>query len=499
VTEFLDRKTGTEHKRTTPAHKTGVGEAVPPRSADEGILPTLISGAEKGLDALSKAIGSYATQRGREEAAFGATLQKALAEAAKDTIKSQTVALVEKAPLGKAILVTIRLADVFADGVGAAILQVHQQILKEQEDAFARLPAELDEQAIRDIRQSFSSYQLRAAQELPRVLGAGVVALADQAVKEILKGGINLVQKVVKDAIGQLTNQLLKQSEPFAIFSQAVREASESIPEARRRVESLSFSFAATTFIRQLSNERLRKSFEGIQPLISAVGGKEENIDVAILSSIIQILVDKSFELYAKAVGVPEARGEVELALLEQARILVKRSGIPITLASGNTVVASLLSISVPQTLHADITRPPGDPTPELEARFRRRDREFIALVQGLRATLDAKAVLFQLRIDRRNLESERRVARGEEFIDVDKERMKLQNQLVDEANAARRRVEQVRDIIVAEFGKTFARGTITIQLDMTIESPERGLRRGEVPRPLVNRPAGTTGSPGPP
>jgi hypothetical protein len=493
VNEFLDAKTGTEYKRTAPAQKTGVAEAVPPPTGGEGALPILISGAEKGLDALSKAIGAYATQRGREEAPFGAILQKALAEAAKDTIKSQAVALVEKAPLGKAILVSIKFADAFADGVGIAIVQVNQQILKEQEDAFSRLPAELDDQAVRDINRLFRGYQLRATQELPRVLGAGVVALTDRAVREILEAGVSLAQGVVKDAIGQLTNQLIKQRDPFALFSQAAQEASDSIPAGRRQVEAMSFTFAATTFIRQLSDERLRRSLEGIQPLINAVGSKEK-IDVAILSSIIQILVDRSFERYAKAVDLPGARREVELALLEQARILVKRARIPIELASGNTVVASLTSIAVPQTLQAELIRPPGDPTPELEARFARREREFTSFVQGLRTTLDAKAALYQLRIDRLNLEAERRIARDQEPPDVTSEFAKLRNQLADEASDARRRAEQLRDLIVGEFGKSFHNGTISIGLDLIID---RFLWRGEVPRRLEDRPVSQIRVPG--
>jgi hypothetical protein len=484
MNEFLDRKTGTEYKRTAPAQKTGVAEAVPPPSAGEGSLPTLISVAEQGLDALSKAIGTYATQRGREEAAFDAVL----VEAAKDTIKSGAVALVEKAPLGKAILVSVRLADAFADGVGNAIVQVNQQILKEQDDAFKRLPAELDEQAVRDIRRLFSGYQLRATEELPRVLGAGVVALADQAVREIFEAGVKLAQGVVKNAIGQLSNQLIRQREPFALFSQAAQEGSDSIPAGRRQVEAMSFSFAATTFIRQLSNERLRRGLEGIQPLINAVGSKEK-IDVAILSSIIQILVDKSFALYAKAIDLPGARREVELALFEQARILVKRTGIPIEAASGNTFVATLTSISVPSTLERDLTRAPGDPTPELESRFARREREFMAFVEGLRSMLDAKTALYQLRIDGLNLESERRIARGQEALDVVAEFAKLRNQLGDEANAARRRAEQLRDVIVGEFGKTFQNGTISARLDLTIDRRERGLFPGEVARRLIDRP----------
>ena len=485
VSGLLDRKTGTVHKRTAPAHKTGVGEAVPEPSPGEGNLPTLISAAEKSLDALSTAIARYATQRGGEEAKFGEILQRTLVEAAKDSITNEAVAVVEKAPLGKTILVTIRLADAFADGVGNAVVQVNQQIQKEQEEAFARLPAELDEQAVSDINRLFRGYQARSTQELPRVLGAGVVALADQAVLEILQAGVKLTQAVVKDSIGQLTNQLIKQREPFALFSQAAREASDSIPAARRQVEAMSFSFAATTFIRQLSDERLRRSLEGIQPLINAVGSREK-IDVAILSSIIQIIVDQSFERYAKAIDLAGARREVEFGLIEQARILVKRTGIPIEVASGNTAVASLTSIAVPGPLKADLTSPREGPTPELDARFRRRDREFIEFVQVLRATVDAKTALFQLRIDRLKLRSERRVALGQSPLDLDSERVKLQNQLVDEANDARRRAEELRDVIVGEFGKTFHGGTVAAELDLTIFGL---LRRGEVPRPLVDRP----------
>jgi hypothetical protein len=487
MNELLDRKTGTEQKRTAPAHKVGVGEAVPPRSEDEGILPTLISGADQGLEALSKTIAAYATQRGREDATFGQILQRTLAEAAKETIESEAVALVEKAPLGKAILVTIRLADSFADGVGNAIVQVNQQILKEQEDAFERIPAELDEQAVRDIRRLFTGYQLRAVQELPRVLGAGVVALADRAVEEILQAGVRLGRAVVKDAVGQLTTQLIKQREPFALFSQAAREASDSIPAARRQVEAMSFSFAATTFIRQLSDQRLRQSLEGIQPLVNAVRSTDK-IDVAILSSIIQILVDRSFERYSKAIDVPGAGREVESALLEQARILVKRTGIPIELASGNSAVASLTSIAVPRPLQTDLLAP-GDPTPEREARFERRVREFTTFVVGLRATLDAKAALFQLRVDRLNLESERRVAQDLPALDVGREFVKLRNQLVDEATAALRRAQELRDVIVAEFGSSFRGGTITVTLNLVIERPGAGLFKGEVARRLVDRP----------
>lgn len=480
---MLDRKTGAEFSRTAPAHKTGVAEAVPPPSGSEGALSALVGGFEKGLDALSKAIGTYATQR--EDAAFSEVLRKTLEEAAKETIKSEAVALVEKAPLGKAILLTIRLSDAFADGIGKAIIEVNQQTLKDQEAAFARLPAELDEQAVRDINRLFRGYHARGTEQLPGVLGAGIVAVADQAVQELFRLGAKLSDRVVKDAVGQLARQLLKQSDPIALFSQAVREAVDSIPAGRRRVEGLAFSFAATTFIRQLSDERLRTRLKGIQPLINAVGS-EEKIDVAMLASIIQLIVDRSFELYAKAVDVAGAGQEVRNALVEQARVLIKKTGIRIELASGNSVFASLTSITVPADFEAELKQPPGGPTAELRNRFVRRILEYDAFVEGLRATLDGRAAAAQLRVDRLNAESARRVARDQPPIDVDRERAKLQNALASDANAARTKAQQLRDLIVREFGQSFQGGTITLMLDLTID---RLLHPSEVPRRLVDRP----------
>ena len=437
-TSRTEAMVGYEYKRTAPTHKTGMSGLRSEES--DRTFETLITGLEKGLDQTRKAFVRYATSKGRTEAEFYGAIQQTIEQ----LVIEETKNAVGEVPFGKAILMTFELSQEFATGVGEALYEVNKKL--EREYDFSRLSSNEVTERDNEIMLNMRRYQARATQELPDVLRKGLARVAEHLITALFKNAVETLKKVIKDVAGQIARQLIKQNDLIAIFNQAVVDAGNRIPVGRARVERLAFHFAASSFIGQLGDEAL---LERLKPILDATKSKEP-IAVALLRAVIQTLMYGSYESYARRVPVEYGWSDLRQLLIEQARILLVRSEQagaliepgPILEVKADDLLTTRLTI--PNSILAELRRPPGGPTSAERNRFTYRHCEYDDLRDRLRLSLQAKARQYQRQIYRASEEN-----RTEVWV-------RLSNQLVEERKRGWAQLAEVRKSIIREFGQYF-------------------------------------------
>lgn len=439
-TSSADAKVGQEYTRTAPAHKTGISGI---RSEEvDSTLDKLLNGLEKGLDLARKSFVRYVQQKRQgDDDAFYKVVQQTFEEIIKEEAKDA----VSKVPFGKAILKTIELSEAFAIGVGEALDEVNKEL--EQKYDFNRLsPDEVTERDF-ELMQQMRRHPAQATEKLSGILRQGLLKVAEKLIRDLFKTAVDKLQEVIRKLAGQIATNLTKQHELMAIFNEAVSGAAGKIPDGRERVERLAFHSVSSAFFGQLGNEALAQR---LKPILDATKSKEP-IDVALLSAVIEIIMHRSYESYARRVPVEQGWDDLRQLLIGQAYTLLlrsKKSGILIeagpTLEVKEVQPDNRLIMTIPGGLLAEIERPREGPTETERQRFEYREREYYALRDKLRITIQAKELQYQRRINKTPEEDRRETS------------MRLQNKLVTERIEGLNQLGEVRKLIIREFGEYF-------------------------------------------
>lgn len=430
---------------TGRAYKTGVGGAAPGRKEDTWLSDTLLDGLSKGLDLTKDALKRYGTKEGREEGA----LNKAFQEAFEAMVKAEGTALVEKVPFGKVILVSFELSLAFAEGVGKALDKVNAELAKKYD--FSRLGAELDEDDLAQL-QAMRGYLAEGTRQLGRIVGEGLAEVAQKAVEMLLEKLGEVPGKILDDVAGQVARQLCKRHDLLAIFREAVEEASKSIPDGRGKVERLAFNFVGSAFLNQLSDKELQEKLAGLPEV-----AKEGPVDVNLLGSVIKILVQGSYDNYARNVNVAYVQSEAKQLLIQTARQLAAGLvDVKLEVSDSENVVIETGKIGVPTTWLPTLAGPP-EPDAPMRNRFWGREKELMDYSRRLKLWLD-------VRKGRYRKQWKRLGAQG----DVERWNL-LQDKWLSDWRQAHRNAAEAIQAIVEEFGEGWSNGTIRTQLEFDV------------------------------
>jgi hypothetical protein len=371
-----------------PAHKTGVGGVVPRPRSGSSTRDKLMKGLEQSLALTRDAFKRYTSKQAREEEALKDSFKEALVAMVEAQVKKEGMAVIDKIPFVKVIRVSFELSIAFAGGVGRALEQVNAELANKYD--FSRLREELDEEDIRLI-QAMRGYQAEATRQLGRIIAEGLGDVAVKATEMVLEKLGEMPGKILNDVAGQIAQQLERRFDILAVFRTAVKEASDSIPEGRRKVEKLAFNFVSGVFLDQMTDKELQGKLKVVIGL-----GKDFPVEGKLLTSLIKMLMDSSYDTYTKHVDVPYAQAELKQLLLENARKLAAGLvGVRLEASQSGDVEVAPDRIGVPQTWLLPLL------DTEETSRLRRdeywgREKELIDYLQRLKVWLEDRKSDYQ-------------------------------------------------------------------------------------------------------
>lgn len=362
------------------------------------------------------------------------------------TIEQQSVKqgkkIIKGLPFGEAILVSIELSKAFAEGVGEALKEVNEKLAVD----YDRPIRDSDglSQADIEVIQNMRRYQLRACQELNGILTRGVQSAGRSAMSQIKDWAGSAVSGMVEDVCGQLADDLIRQNDLVAIFSDVTEAAAKGIPEGHKRVLGTAFNFASTTLVTQMGGAEMK---ERCGPILAAAGSNEP-IGTAMLKGIVQVLVEGSWREYARRVPVVAAEGAIEGMICEQGNAILKNflPDYKLTQGDGQEVVVTGNNIEIPREVYGQIIRG-STVTVEEMRRYHDRLDTVVAHRDGLIAMLKAKQIKYQWQINHLRKYDVAVVAQA----GVDNY-TKLLSGFVDEQKAAYTEVEQMIQSVANEF-----------------------------------------------
>jgi hypothetical protein len=343
----------------------------------------LLSLYEKGLKLAEKTFTRYATTKGRTEA----KLEEAFRAALTETIVKEATMLAGRSPYGKALMTVLELSNAFAAGAGAAILAAQEKARRG-----SSVPRSLEGEVAYERR-----YLVRAVGELEGVLRRGLAEMAEVAINILFREAQDALKRTVADLASQIAEQLPKHCDLFAILNADVKEVSGKIPPGRAGVERISFGFVSRLFLREYGSDKLAKTLD---PVLGGITSKKQ-IDIGLMSGLIQVLADGSYTTYKAFVPVDKAIDELKAVLIEQARSLLLRTKDVVTIEPGDALKIEDERITIPAALYDEITREPGPLSPADYARLVQREAEYLALRARLAKDLVDLGRVYQRAIDR--------------------------------------------------------------------------------------------------
>jgi hypothetical protein len=433
--------------RTAPTHTVGMGGLLPKRDDAAATRDSWLSLLDQGLGVTNDIWKRYATSRGRDRAA----LDKAAADALEAFVKAEGEKLVEAVPFGKAILVSVELSLAFAEGVGRGLETVNTELGRKYD--LSRLGSEVTEADLAQLRL-VRGYLAESTRQLNRVIAEGLAEVAKTVTETLLDKVGEVPKKVLDSVAGQVASQLVKQNDLLAVFREAVDKAGKSIPEGRRKVEALAFRFVSKAFLDQLTNKDLQKRLAGLP----AVATSDKPVDVALLGSVIKILVEGSYDTYARHVPVATASAELKQMLVNAARGLAAGLvDVRLEASDSSTVVVERDRVAVPVTWLATLTQSP-DLVFELENRWRAREAELVDFIKRLKVSLLLR---------RRQLEQRFRAEVTEDtYYEL---HQRYQDQWRVDWAKAHARANAAVDAVVAELGEGWKPGYSRVMLEPNV------------------------------
>lgn len=435
----------------TPASKTGVGGSVkrPERAAEA--REAWLSVLEDGLKVSGDTWKRWATSKGRDQAA----LNTAVAESLQAFVKAEGLAMAEKLPFGKVVMVSFELSLAFAEGVGRGIERVNAENAKRWD--FSRLSQEMTAEDVERVN-SMRGYLSNNTQQLNRVIAEGLKDVVDNLMEKAFEKLGEIPGKVLDQVVGQLVGQLVKQNDLLAIFREAVDAAGKSIPEGRAKVEKLAFHFAATAYLNQMANKDLQAKLADLPGVVKA----DKPVDVALLGTIIKMLAENSYATYKKHVAVEYATGEVREMLLTTARRLAAGLvDVKLEDSGSAAIVVEKDRVALPTAWLAAMTEDP-DTARELGSRAWARSCELADFVKRLRLGLEERRRLYVRKYRHESPSGELEV------------HLKWQRTWEDDWRRARQQAAAAVDAIIDEVGEQpgYSRTSLELTVQMHLLRP---------------------------
>jgi hypothetical protein len=445
-----DRYLGPAHEGrvTAPAQKTGVRVEA---QHDDAFFDTLAEGLDDALGAGRKLLKRATSKQAREDAAFQSAFEETMEELVLDTGKK----MVESSPYLRVLVAAGRVSVAFANGAGGAFLKRHEELTLDYDRLIDSLHDDYGPEDIKVMHQ-VTGYLASNTKELAPVLATGLAKAVDEIIDILFELATEAVTGALKDAAGQLSKQILRQTELGSWVNQTIAAAAKPIDEKALRIEKIVFGTSMQALLDQLPKSKTR---DALTKVAGSVKGEKGTVDSRVLATVIQLGYTQAYEAYEKAVlgasGVaPGATfvGELKSFLKDSSHQLLA-SGLDVKLVEyeGSEIGVKGKEVLVPPVTYAALTSPARDPAEQ--RRFVQRDLELWGLIDA--ADLAIKTKQLQLAQRQRRAPEESRVALHNRYVDVIKDEVARQRALIDE----------VLNAIVREFGDDFKPCTTTTWL----------------------------------